>query len=523
MKKILISVFLWMLLVLALTPASHANDFRFEIDQEYSSRRYVDGVEYIRRRGTMTYGEEITSQYYNYIAVNPTTTDFNIIASDNYTPFAWGMTNMLGQIDVAKQRFPHLDIVAAVNGDFYDINNTGRASHTHIVDFEVKHRGLNNPSGRSVVGFKEDGTFVYGNPTFLGQHLNILNEFNELKMRMKIDRINQLPQNDLEISIFHENFISEIPEGYDKVIVRATDLKSDAGGNINYSKGRLDLRTTDAHTVSERTFVLVGKAFQDENLIVETDLLLVQELLGNGFEDVRHAIGAGESLVLNGVVQHTRFRSLPSNNMAHFRHPRTAIGQKSDGTIFFLVIDGRDAINGKFGVKYSELGELMKLHGAVNAFNLDGGGSSTMLLRNEETGEYEGVNTFSDGNIRSVSNGLLFARGILEPTFIEIPYPDTRAQFDAPTGLYMDGEGVFHFTGNNEHMEYILKVNGRQMFITRETLPLILAPGQHEIQIRVKGNGSFASSEFSDTYVYNVHPNDVRVILDLIRNVAKGN
>src|SRR5690554_6749870 len=104
--------------------------------------------------------------------------------------------------------------------------------------------------------------------------------------------------------------------------------------------------------------------FQDEDLIQPTDTLLVQELLGNGFENVRHAIGAGAPLVLNGVVQHDYFQSLDSKNMAHFRHPRTAVGQKEDGTIFFIVVDGRDIIAGKNGVKYGELGELMKLHGA---------------------------------------------------------------------------------------------------------------------------------------------------------------
>jgi len=163
------------------------------------------------------------------------------------------------------------------------------------------------------------------------------------------------------------------------------------------------------------------------------------------------------------------------------------------------------------------------MHGAVTAFNLDGGGSSTMLLRNSETGEYEGLNTFSDGHMRSISNGLLFARGDLEPVFVEIPYPDTRTPFEAPTGLFIDSEGVFHFTGNSEHMEYVLKINGREQYLTKETISLLLAPGQHEIQVRVKGNAEYSTSPFSESYTYNVHKNDVKIILDLIRNIAQGN
>lgn len=517
MKKILIAIFLTMMLALSFAPRAYgANDFRFEI--ETSERRYVQGIEHMKRTGTLTYDDQVFTQHYNYLGVNIKTTDYNIIASDNYRPFEWGMSNLRAHIDTAQQRFPQLDIVAGVNGDFYDINNTGRASNTHIVNFEVKHRG----AGGTAVGFTNDGDMVYGRPSYLGQHLNILNEYNELKMRFKIDRINQLPQNDLEIAIFHQNHAAEIPAEYNKVIVKASDLKSDSGGRINYSKGKLDIRTTDAHLVAEKTFVLVGKAFQDENLIVQSDTLLVQELLGNGFENVGNAIGAGHMLVKDGAVQHSAFIALPKTDMAHFRHPRTAIGQKADGTIFFLVVDGRDPLAGKYGVKYSELGELMKLHGAINAFNLDGGGSSTMLLRNDETGEYDALNIFSDGHMRSISNGLLFARGDLEDTFIEIPYPDTRTQFEAPTALYVDDQGVFHFTGHSEHMEYTFKINGKERYLTKETLNLLLAPGQYEIQVRVKGSSEFKTSNYSDSFTYNVHQSDVRVILDLIRNMAQG-
>ena len=521
MKKIMIAIFLSMMLILSFTPSVHgANDFRFDI--ENSERIYVQGIEHIKRNGILTYNEQSFSQYYNYIGVNIKTTDYSLVASDNYRNFEWGMSNMRAHIATAQQRFPHLEFVAAVNGDFYDINNTGRASHTHVVNFEVKHRGLNNPGGRNAIGFTDDGDMVYGNPTFLGQHLNILNEYKELKMRMKIDRINQLPQNDLEIAIFHQTYANEIPADYDKVVIKASDLKSDAGGNINYSKGQLELRTTDAVTVEEKTFVLVGKAFQDEDLIIESDTILVQELLGNGFENARNVIGGGWQVVKDGVVQHDVFNSLPSGDMAHFRHPRTALGQKADGTIFFIVVDGRDPLAGKYGVKYSELGELMKLHGAVNAFNLDGGGSSTMLLRNDATGEYDALNSLSDGTIRSVSNGWLFARGDIEPAFIEIPYPDTRTAFEAPSGLYVDNDGIFHFTGHSEHMEYILMINGRETYLTKETLPMLMAPGQYEIQVRIKGNSEYATSPFSESITYNIHQNDVRVILDLFRNLAQG-
>lgn len=65
-------------------------------------------------------------------------------------------------------------------------------------------------------------------------------------------------------------------------------------------------------------------------------------------------------------------------------NPRTAIGQRADGTILLLVTDGRGAA-GHLGATASDLISIMKEYGAVNAANLDGGSSSCMYYN----GQYE--------------------------------------------------------------------------------------------------------------------------------------
>ncbi|MGN0165729.1 MAG: phosphodiester glycosidase family protein [Lachnospiraceae bacterium] len=65
-------------------------------------------------------------------------------------------------------------------------------------------------------------------------------------------------------------------------------------------------------------------------------------------------------------------------------NPRTAIGQRADGAILLLVTDGRGA-SGHLGATASDLIGIMQQYGAVNAANLDGGSSSTMVYN----GEYE--------------------------------------------------------------------------------------------------------------------------------------
>lgn len=75
-------------------------------------------------------------------------------------------------------------------------------------------------------------------------------------------------------------------------------------------------------------------------------------------------------LIINGEAR-------LANGQGSGANPRTAIGQRADGTILLLVTDGRGA-SGHLGATASDLIEIMQEYGAVNAANLDGGSSSSM-------------------------------------------------------------------------------------------------------------------------------------------------
>jgi len=59
-------------------------------------------------------------------------------------------------------------------------------------------------------------------------------------------------------------------------------------------------------------------------------------------------------------------------------HPRTAAGQTGDGALMLLVVDGRQPESR--GVNLQELAEIMRDLGAVQALNLDGGGSTALVV-----------------------------------------------------------------------------------------------------------------------------------------------
>jgi exopolysaccharide biosynthesis protein len=87
---------------------------------------------------------------------------------------------------------------------------------------------------------------------------------------------------------------------------------------------------------------------------------------------IRDCVTFGPFLILDGQAQNT------SSATAQSRASRTAIAQREDGIIFFLVLDG-DRTKGE-GATYAEEIEILQKYGAVNAANLDGGTSTCMTV-----------------------------------------------------------------------------------------------------------------------------------------------
>ena len=90
--------------------------------------------------------------------------------------------------------------------------------------------------------------------------------------------------------------------------------------------------------------------------------------------DIQYGVSFGPVLVANG-------ESVLPENTASGLNPRTAIGQRSDGAMLLLVIDGRQVVS--LGATLQDLAEIMLKFGAVNACNLDGGSSSLMWFQGD--------------------------------------------------------------------------------------------------------------------------------------------
>ena len=127
---------------------------------------------------------------------------------------------------------------------------------------------------------------------------------------------------------------------------------------------------------------------EDNVLVVHTDNITqaqAEEL------NIRDGCCFGPVLIMNGEVNMEAYAVSGWN-------PRTAIGQRADGAVIFVCIDGRQASS--VGGKYADVINIMLEYGAVNACNMDGGSSTVMMYRDTygrygEAGQVRMMNSYS--------------------------------------------------------------------------------------------------------------------------------
>ena len=122
-----------------------------------------------------------------------------------------------------------------------------------------------------------------------------------------------------------------------------------------------------------------------------------------GWEGYTSALGGGPRLLNNGQLQVTDLRENFRADVRVGLGPRTAMGIDKEGRYIIVVVDGRQKFYST-GLTLTELAYTMQQLGAVDALNLDGGGSTAMVVASRV------VNRPSDGVERNVSNALLVMR-----------------------------------------------------------------------------------------------------------------
>ena len=151
------------------------------------------------------------------------------------------------------------------------------------------------------------------------------------------------------------------------------------GGAFEDTNGQGNGGTPTGLVVSEGKLLHKANTSSIHDVVVgfnQDDILIFGKFTNAEAQEqgLRDALAFGPVLVYNG-------EPAPVKGASSGLNPRTAIGQRADGAVLMLVIDGRQS--NSIGASYADLIKVMLDYGAINAVNLDGGSSSMLYYKGD--------------------------------------------------------------------------------------------------------------------------------------------
>jgi len=172
-----------------------------------------------------------------------------------------------------------------------------------------------------------------------------------------------------------------------EVVIEDNTIKKFSGGNSEIPENGFVLSADESHTE------LLDKMKVGEKAVATI----------SSYPDIRnvaYGFSAGPILVKEGELEQKLVEDFTvSSGIVAKRNPRTAAGRTNNNHLLLVVVEGRNPRS--IGMTLGELGKLMLSLGAVDAINLDGGGSSEMVIGGKI------VNRLPSGQERPLANAVL--------------------------------------------------------------------------------------------------------------------
>ena len=393
-----------------------AGDAQYQVTNRLSNEiidygvRYINDIAVSKSTTQISGTNTLDPQVINYLEV-PTSSVMKVVNWTYSSTSGWTTQTLTKLAEDFEANNPGWVVLAGINGDFFDINSTKplpkQTTGASVNNGEVV-RAVS--SGRQV-GFTNDGTtnsLIGGKELkFTSSHyLTVYDENQNEIQSFEINKINQAPTGN-EIAIYFSYYTEANANGIVTATVPAENsyiVENQERGYANsgtqfYGRGEVTSIDT-AKELYVGQFAVVTENEEVQALLDAKPLVRIQQNVIGDYADCDNISGCGAQLVVNGEYVAN------SDGMSHYRHPRTVIGKKSDGSIVMVTVDGRQADSGMYGMTYDELSAMMMYYGVEEAYNLDGGGSTTMIIRNGKGG-FDVKNTPSDGGERHDANGIL--------------------------------------------------------------------------------------------------------------------
>jgi exopolysaccharide biosynthesis protein len=245
-----------------------------------------------------------------------------------------------------------LGAVVAINGGFF-ARSTGHPLGLVVIDGRV----LSTPWGRrSVFAIREDRTPVIDTFAFRGT-------VRTPRGIVPISAVNRPPRPG-GVALYTPEYGPRTPPDALHAVVRGGQVVAVATGHVEIPP--------DGYVLTAS----IGQVAMIQGTMRRGDPVEVRTSLHPG--GIRHALGAGPRLVQGGRLHIPYAWEGFRPSLYRIRTSRSAVGITGAGKVLFVAVEGRDRQN--TGMSLVELARLMRDLGAVEAMNLDGGGSATLVV-----------------------------------------------------------------------------------------------------------------------------------------------
>lgn len=287
-------------------------------------------------------------------------------------------------------------VVGAMNADFWETDGTPIGAQV------VRGVLIKRPIGRSVFAYTDQRRPLIDVVSFAGSLVT-------KRGQRAVNGVNESRDAD-ELIVYNSFYGDNTRTNYWGTEISAQYLTSDFAVNdtvwvVATGKDSIMAAGHGSAAIPRDGVVLSGhgqaSVFLNGSVFVGDTLAVVLSLPPTR-KRIVELVGGVPRLIRDGAVSvEWSEEGLTNKNFAYDRHPRTAVGFSADSTkLFFVTVDGRQP-GYSVGMSLFELAEYMREWGIHQAVNLDGGGSTTMVVRGLV------VNSPSDGSERPVANALL--------------------------------------------------------------------------------------------------------------------
>lgn len=392
---------------------------------------------------------EIGTTTYNGSTVNQSLFVFSQKQTENSKVVTWAVSEDNGKLKRAnvatiaqdyELHHPDWKVIGAINADQYvtgfgeNIGGLGKdyyypqPYYPMICDSEgwFIMTGIPVSGGQNIAAFLQNGSndpiingsanIKYGDLRIDGIFLYILDDDGNRLEKFQVSAINETPylnettvwtsyydskQTVKDIDITGNLYVIKDAERVYASNSIDYQYKPNDAYNAFFGKGVIT-EVSNTATIGYGDFAIDTN---DQNLIAALDVgkrVLVQYEIEGDFAKVESAIGFHTIQRYND----TDNRIESSNTYNTRRYPRAVVGRTATGEIVLVAVDGLQENIGASGANFWELNAILKSYGVVEAYQMDGGGSVTAVVKNENGG-FSIINSPSDGSARANLSALL--------------------------------------------------------------------------------------------------------------------